>query len=684
MENIIKEKYISDYPIPISLQSSETIIEQMKNCVCKINLLNGVRGTGFFYRMPYDNYLLPVLITNNHVIDRNILNENGKILITINNKDIEIFLKDRKTYTNEDYDVTIIEIEENKDGINHYLDIDNDILKNKSKISFIKPSVYTIQYESNKNEVSVSYGIIRSRDEKSNYTFEHLCSTNNGSSGSPILNIETNKIIGIHKEAQQNKKTNRGTFLDDAINDCVIQMKKNELLKGYNEYNQYNNNDTIINLEDNLTGLNINYAFNNNIDQNNDQNINDPNHQVNSLNGLLNYNSEVTGLFNPYNNSFQYHNYPPIPIAIQPVNQSLNTSIYSKSEYLTQIKKYFFSKIGLTNNGQYFYMNANLQCLIHVSDLIDYYLDDYEKDFSKLKENNKKIKSQGNISKAFFELIKGVINYEEMSNDNAYSPDNFTKIIGFYNPQFRKIEPNSSKDFMLYLLQAIHEELNNFGEVPLIPKLKCENREKALSYFNDTYNAMNSSIISNIFYGVYEYEFKCNHCHYKFYDFQMFELLSFDLYYYNQRPFNIYKGFKDNRKDVLLRGDKRFNCNICFKNDVIRRRKIEKLPNKLLINLDYGKNRQYQPSKITFGELIDITEFVNSNQGSIYRIIGICTYLEQFGSDGYYICYCLDKVNDQWYKFNDSSCTKCNNSEIHNGNPYLLLYEKYELKESIS
>ena len=91
-------------------------------------------------------------------------------------------------------DITIIEVK-NEDGINNYLEIDNDIINNISNVNFKKESIYTIQYERQKEEPSVSFGII---DEINNYTFELLCNTEEGSSSSPILNINNNKLIGIH------------------------------------------------------------------------------------------------------------------------------------------------------------------------------------------------------------------------------------------------------------------------------------------------------------------------------------------------------------------------------------------------------------------------------------------------------------------------------------------------------
>ena len=168
-----KEKYLENYPKPITLKSQEKIIEQMKNNICQINLKDGSQGTWFFCKIPYKNTFLTVLITNNHVIDEKILEKEKNILISINNKNKEIKLENRKVYTNKDYDITIIEIK-NKDGINNYLEIDDNILENISNISYIKKSIYIIQYEGKEEEASVSYGILKNIDESNNYTFEHL------------------------------------------------------------------------------------------------------------------------------------------------------------------------------------------------------------------------------------------------------------------------------------------------------------------------------------------------------------------------------------------------------------------------------------------------------------------------------------------------------------------------------
>ena len=110
---------------PISIKKTEIILEQMKNCICKIH--NGQKkGTGFFVKIPYKNKIFTVLITNNHVLGKNEIMPGKIIVLSLNNEETTKYIKidsERKVYTDENYDTTIIELIEN-DNITHFLNLD--------------------------------------------------------------------------------------------------------------------------------------------------------------------------------------------------------------------------------------------------------------------------------------------------------------------------------------------------------------------------------------------------------------------------------------------------------------------------------------------------------------------------------------------------------------------------------
>ena len=242
-----KENVLNMYSNVIPYECTKKIIEQMEKNICRI-IVGNIQGTGFFCKIPFPNKnnMLPVFITNSHVIDNNSLyKENTEIIVDIKeeNEIKKINLNNRIKYINEEYDITIIEIKE-KDNIKNYLELDdiimNDILydENKNK-EYIYKTIYIIQYP--ESELSVSYGIIDNINEEQKYNFIHKCSTKGGSSGSPVLSIN-NKLIGIHKEGF-NGQFNIAAFLNYPIKEFIklnyyYRKKYNNdeiLLKDFNE-----------------------------------------------------------------------------------------------------------------------------------------------------------------------------------------------------------------------------------------------------------------------------------------------------------------------------------------------------------------------------------------------------------------------------------------------------------------
>ena len=86
--------------------------------------------------------------------------------------------------------------------------------------------------------------------EEKEYEFNHFCTTYGGSSGSPILDIEKNKIIGVHKGAKRNIY-NLGTFINYPINEFIKEnyIEDNNLIEFNKKYN--------LNIKYNITKLDL-------------------------------------------------------------------------------------------------------------------------------------------------------------------------------------------------------------------------------------------------------------------------------------------------------------------------------------------------------------------------------------------------------------------------------------------
>ena len=230
-ENVYLEKATNN--ITTTREGNKRIGEQMEKCVCKIK--GESEGSGFFIKIPNPNgkNTIPVLATNNHIISiRNIKNKDNVILFNFNEEKEEKLkdMEERKRYSNEIFDITFIEIKE-KDGIGHehFLEIDDinfdddkKIFKETLKTKYKNHAIYNISFPKIEeiNKVKVSYGNAGPFEEGS-YKLHHNCETHEGSSGSPILSLETFKVFGVHFGGLKEKKNNLCTIIFPAINEFI-------------------------------------------------------------------------------------------------------------------------------------------------------------------------------------------------------------------------------------------------------------------------------------------------------------------------------------------------------------------------------------------------------------------------------------------------------------------------------
>jgi hypothetical protein len=194
------------------------ILFQMNNCICKIKEnKKDIVGTGFFLKIPFPDefHFLPVLITCNHVLDINSIALGSVIEFTLQDDKIKksiVINNSRKKYTSTEKDVTLIEIDPQEDKINSnaFLAVDENIYKDDLVETYKDKSVYVIHYEKGKTKKN-SVGKITSI-ASDNFTIKHNCKTKDGSSGSPIINLENFGVMGIHKGSSNPKALNQINF----------------------------------------------------------------------------------------------------------------------------------------------------------------------------------------------------------------------------------------------------------------------------------------------------------------------------------------------------------------------------------------------------------------------------------------------------------------------------------------
>ena len=225
-----------DVPIPGSMLRPEKDKYNLYKSIVQIKIENKQNevsyGSGFFIRFMKNNKPFYCLMTNEHVIDKDMINNEEKFQIIYDNQskslNIELNRKERLIQNFKgllNIDATIVEIIE-KDNINKAYFLLPDLDYKDGYEKFIGKKIEIPQFPGGR-ELHVAEGEIKRINLSNNkYQLVHLVSTERGSSGSPIILKGKKCVLGIHRAGNEVREQNYGDFIGP-INDIINQIKRN-------------------------------------------------------------------------------------------------------------------------------------------------------------------------------------------------------------------------------------------------------------------------------------------------------------------------------------------------------------------------------------------------------------------------------------------------------------------------
>ncbi|EGV66692.1 ubiquitin C-terminal hydrolase [Yamadazyma tenuis] len=174
---------------------------------------------------------------------------------------------------------------------------------------------------------------------------------------------------------------------------------------------------------------------------------------------------------------------------------------------------------GLINLGNTCYMNSALQCLVHVPEINYYFFFDL---FMKELNKTNPLGYNGNMAQSFGSLLHKLFSDQSVNGTslNALSPREFKYTIGHYSSMFQGYQQQDSQEFLSWLLDSLHEDLNRIHDKPYLekPELKDEDIDnpeaiKRLADISwDQYKKRNDSVIVDLFSGLYQSVLVCPDC----------------------------------------------------------------------------------------------------------------------------------------------------------------------------
>ena len=304
--------------ISLTGEQIQTILEQVNNSLCQIKT-ESLEGLGFFCLIPslnssqdLDNGKLhSVLITCNSIFGIKDLKKGNNIKLSYKNKEkIIIMDESRHIYSNETFDITIIELKENEFPENIFLKLDDDTGIEEGKDWLYKgEEIYLIYHLSEKEQ---KYSLDQINDINNSF-IKNYCPNENILLGSPILYLNSFRVFGIHQGKKGKTKYNIGSILFVPVfeyNESKENSKKRKLyniniddepkcvLDLISQRFIEDKNKLLIQLNENLESAELTEVYKNEVILKFQSKITKIFDTKNDANTLLNFFSKVRGLPN--------------------------------------------------------------------------------------------------------------------------------------------------------------------------------------------------------------------------------------------------------------------------------------------------------------------------------------------------------------------------------------------------
>ncbi|KAF0302518.1 Ubiquitin carboxyl-terminal hydrolase 2 [Amphibalanus amphitrite] len=332
---------------------------------------------------------------------------------------------------------------------------------------------------------------------------------------------------------------------------------------------------------------------------------------------------------------------------------------------------------GLRNTGNTCFLNTVVQCLSNTRALHDYILRDGRSSDASMPA----AATKGSLMNTFSALIRDMWTSSD-ETERVLTTAPLKSMIQRLAPRFMGSQQQDAQEFLRYLLQGLHEDVNR---VTSRPKPITTDIDDSLSASQKSMEAwkrflrLENSKFVDLFVGQLKATLRCTVCGHASVTFDPFWDLSLPIPSRSgqvrlQACFDLFT------KEEVLDGDEKPTCSKCQKRQKCTRSlSIQKFPRILVVHL-----KRFSPQERFRGKLnttvdfsvngLDLSPYSAGQTPCRYSLYGVANHSGTLLS-GHYTAHCRHPYTAEWYEYNDSRVHVMDQRNVNSGKAYVLFFE---------
>ncbi|XP_068244406.1 ubiquitin carboxyl-terminal hydrolase 8-like [Palaemon carinicauda] len=351
------------------------------------------------------------------------------------------------------------------------------------------------------------------------------------------------------------------------------------------------------------------------------------------------------------------------------VSQRRNVNAARQRNFEPKYGNVGHARTGLKNLGNTCYMNSIIQCLNNSTPLVKYFVEGiYSEDI------NSNSKYQGDVCEEMGAVFRALW----CGQYRSIAMWDLKNTVGRFHKPFQGYDQQDSHEFLIKLMDWLHEDLNKVTGKKL--PMKEQDYDDIPDYvaaekMQEELRRRDDSIVCSLFHGLHRSVIECDTCSHRSLTFEPFSIISLSF------PSSGRCTLRELLQHYYKESRIEYKCSKCKRlRSCVRKLDIWKLPPVLILHLNRFEHDVLMKKKQNFVDFplenLDLGKHtaMKNNRYTNFDLYGVSNHYGTMDG-GHYTAFCKSSVNKLWYKFDDHEVYELSRENVRSSAAYLLFYE---------